>query len=225
MTKGIFISSEILELSNISHTEMILLSIYKYYTEEGKLGCCTMTNESINEQFLHVNEKTFKKCKKHLKDLGYISTDGGIRVKYIGVSDNTKKSKNTKNGKKTVTKENNDDKHVKESTTCEEETDYEGQDSNCEEVQGDDNREKTNSNFDKVIENLHPTYKSKEHIKFLEDKYKDMLNNIDDDDFNVEFYTKQATTVLNNQFHIYYNAVVETKKDDADKYNDTTIEL
>lgn len=225
MTKGIFISSEILELSNLSFAEKGLLSIYKYYTEEGKLGCCTMTNESINEQFLQVHINTFKKFKKHLKELGYISTDGGIRVKYIGVSNNTKKSKNTKNGKTTIVKDNNDDKRVKESTTCEEETDYEGQYSNCEEIQGYGNGEKTNSNFDKVIENLHPTYKSKEHIKFLEDKYKDMINSIDYDDFNVEFYTKQATTVLNNQFHIYYNAVVETKKNDVDKYIDTTIEL
>ena len=79
-----FIPNEIFKVKELNLTEKVVLAIYKYYTEKGKYKCCTLTKPQIaNEIGISVNY--MKDIKKHLKDLGYIKTDGGIRVIYVGV--------------------------------------------------------------------------------------------------------------------------------------------
>ena len=80
---GIFIPDEIKTLKTINLAEKVLLSIYWYYTN-GKLKCCKKTNEDIYNELM-VSKNTFHRMKTHLKELGYIRTDGGIRVYYLGV--------------------------------------------------------------------------------------------------------------------------------------------
>ena len=75
---GIFIPDEIKTLKTINLAEKVLLSIYWYYTN-GKLKCCKKTNEDIYNELM-VSKNTFHRMKTHLKELGYIRTDGGIRV-------------------------------------------------------------------------------------------------------------------------------------------------
>ena len=58
-----------------------LLAIYKYYTEEGGMKCCSLTNSRLQE-ILGIKRTSFHNNKKHLKELGLITTNGGIEVKY-----------------------------------------------------------------------------------------------------------------------------------------------
>ena len=85
--EGIFIPKEILEIEGISNTERMVLSIYRYYTVEGELHYCSLKNEDICKMVWLKNERNLRVIKKHLKDLGYIRTDGGIKVTYIYTKD------------------------------------------------------------------------------------------------------------------------------------------
>lgn len=82
--KGVFVPDEFFEL-DLTHTEMFMLALYKYCTEEGELKCCVYTNQNIAE-ILKVSVKTVKKAKKRFKELVYIRTDGGIRTYYLGIN-------------------------------------------------------------------------------------------------------------------------------------------
>lgn len=67
-----------------SMTEKAILAIYQYYTEQGKYKCCTLTKPQIADE-LNISVNTVKEFKKHLKDLGYIRTEGKNKVFYVGV--------------------------------------------------------------------------------------------------------------------------------------------
>ena len=82
--EGIFIPNEILKVKELTSTEKMVLALYKYYTEQGKNKCCSLTKPQIAED-LGISVDYVKKIKNHLKGLGYIKTDGGIRVIYVGV--------------------------------------------------------------------------------------------------------------------------------------------
>ena len=79
--KGIFIPEEILNINELNFEEKGLLSIYKYYTEEGDMKCCSITNSRLQE-ILGIKRTSLYRYKKHLKKLGLITTNGGIEVKY-----------------------------------------------------------------------------------------------------------------------------------------------
>ncbi len=83
--KGIFIPDEILEIEELNNTECMVLSIYRYYTIEGNLHFCTLCNEDICKKVRLKDKSNLRRIKKHLKDLGYIKTDGGLKVTYLGV--------------------------------------------------------------------------------------------------------------------------------------------
>ena len=84
MRKGLFIPDEILELKDLSNTECMVLAIYWYYNVEGELHCCMLTNKDVCRKARIKDERKLQRIKKHLKDLGLIRTDGGIRVYYTG---------------------------------------------------------------------------------------------------------------------------------------------
>ena len=81
---GIFIPMEFLENENLNQTECLVLAIYRYYTLEGKQHCCSLRNEDICKMVKFKDERPLQRIKKHLKELGYIRTNGGIRVFYVG---------------------------------------------------------------------------------------------------------------------------------------------
>ena len=83
MDKGLFIPNEILDIKDLSNTECMVLAIYRYYTVEGSLHCCKLLNKDVCKMARISDESGLRKIKKHLKDLGYIRTDGGITVTYI----------------------------------------------------------------------------------------------------------------------------------------------
>ena len=81
---GIFIPDEILLNEKLKGMERILLAFYWYYTVNGDLHCCKMRNEDICKKIGISEVRKMQRLKSHLKDLGLIKTDGGIRVYYIG---------------------------------------------------------------------------------------------------------------------------------------------
>ena len=80
----VFIPNEILKVKDLNITEKVVLAIYKYYTEQGKYKCCSLSKPQIADE-LGISVDYMKDIKKHLNELGYIRTDGGIRVIYLGV--------------------------------------------------------------------------------------------------------------------------------------------
>ena len=84
MRKGLFIPDEILLNEKLKGMERILLAFYWYYTVNGELHCCAMKNEDICKQIGISEVRKMQRLKSHLKDMGLIRTDGGIRVYYVG---------------------------------------------------------------------------------------------------------------------------------------------
>ena len=209
---GIFIPDEFFEL-NLTHTEIMVLSFYKYYTEKGKMKCCKQPNESIYTK-LHISEKTFKKVKKHLKELGYIRTDGGIRVYYLGVENKITESDTEEQITEEVVEPVIDE--VEEPT----ETDIESVEEQVnepvnkteitenEEVDETDNKtdivmEKSKSNVEKVIESLNPFYQDPEKLKYFYEKCKlwvEKLDNLNPDEFNYSVAVTGIKSVINKKF-------------------------
>lgn len=83
--EGIFIPMEFLEREELTITECMVLSIYRYYTIKGKQHCCSLRNDDICKIVRLKDKRNFRRIKRHLKELGYIRTDGGVRVIYLGV--------------------------------------------------------------------------------------------------------------------------------------------
>lgn len=82
--EGVFIPSEFYKDKNLNGLERDVLALYKYYTEKGSNKCCSLNSVQIAEVF-NVSSRYIKRVRKHLNDLGYIRTDGGIKVTYIGL--------------------------------------------------------------------------------------------------------------------------------------------
>ena len=209
--KGIFIPDEFFEL-NLTHTEIMVLSFYKYYTEKGKMKCCKQPNESIYTK-LHISEKTFKKVKKHLKELGYIRTDGGIRVYYLGVGNDVKETEITETKPVNETVEEVDE--VDESVEEKVEKEIVKQES-TENEEVDETDDKTNnkidnkkdivmekSNVERIIDTLGDFYKTPEKLKYFYDKQQewvDKINQADYKELSISTYASQIKLVINTEF-------------------------
>lgn len=183
MKKDIYIPAEILDMDGLNNiTECAVLSIYKYYTEKGDRHCCTLRNEDICKM-TKLNERTLQRIKKYLKELGYIRTDGGIRVYYTGVrgdkTDTQGVTKLTEGvtlvspwGDKTdtlgvtklVVKGDTGVAHNKE-------------EKRKKEIKKEEKSEMTN--FDLLISKLPSEYKTPERIDYIKDNYLDRLNGAD----------------------------------------------
>ena len=214
---GIFIPDEIKTLKTINLAEKVLLSIYWYYTN-GKLKCCKKTNEDIYNELM-VSKNTFHRMKTHLKELGYIRTDGGIRVYYIGVCNDVKDKEMTET-KQVVDEvdevEEKVEEKVNETETVKEQVkevkpDIVKQESTeNEEVDEIDN--KTNnkkdivmekSNIERIIETLGDFYKTPEKLKYFYDKQQewvDKINQADYKELTVSTYASQIKYVINTEF-------------------------
>ena len=79
---GIFIPQEILEDERLNSTEKFVLAYYWYHTRKQNEHCCRKENSDVIED-LKISERTLRRSKKHLKELGLIHFNGGIRVWYV----------------------------------------------------------------------------------------------------------------------------------------------
>lgn len=171
----VFIPNEILKLKDINITEKVVLSIYKYYTEKGKYKCCSLSKPQIADE-LGISVDYVKDIKKHLKELGYIRTDGGIRVIYLGIQGGditpTGGGYNTQGGGYNT--------HQVGDITPSEWGVYpphKKEKKEKKEIKKEEKRVMTN--FEMLINRLPDYYLTEERIDYLKEHYKDKINNAD----------------------------------------------
>lgn len=191
---GLFIPNEIEKLTTLNWTEKALLAKYWYFSDK-KLKCCKKTNDDLCKELM-VSEKTFKRMKKHLKELGYIRTDGGIRVYYLGVKPKTAVEETVEEPqiikKETVKKVEN--KPIVEETVIK-------------------NTDMGNTNFERIYEQLPNEYKNEDIKNYVVSAKKDWVNTINTCSpgaLNVDLLITQLKKFITNKFHIYE----ETKKEE-----------
>ena len=161
--KGLFIPDEILKKDGLTATEKMVLSVYKYYTENGKYKCCSLTCEQVADE-LNISVVYIKKIKKHLKELGYIRSSG-IKVTYLGVKDCTIVQSESVPEYTIVSP-----KSIPEYTHKKEER--------KKEIKKEEKGMKTN--FEWLLELLPEDCKTQKKIDYIKKKYEDRINSIDD---------------------------------------------
>ena len=170
----ILIPREIWSIEELSVKECIVLSIYRYYTVNGNFHYCALSNDEMCKMSRLKDKSHFGKIKKHLKDLGYIRTDGGVKVTYLGVKGNGFKTiddgfKTIDDGEKTIddgfkTTHKEDIKNNKEDIKKNKE---EGKEAD------------TSSKMKLVMSSLRPYQQTQEVEDYLKEKYIDAINNSD----------------------------------------------
>ena len=175
------------------------------------MKCCKQPNESIYTK-LHISEKTFKKVKKHLKELGYIRTDGGIRVYYLGVENKMTESDTEEQITEEVEEPTETDiepveekveEKVKktESTENEEVDEIDNKTNNKIDNKKDIVMEK--SNVERIIDTLGDFYKTPEKLKYFYDKkqeWVDKINQADYKELSISTCASQIKLVINKKF-------------------------
>lgn len=204
--EGIFIPNEILKLKDINITEKVVLSIYKYYTEQGKYKCCSLSKPQIADE-LGISVDYVKDIKKHLKELGYIRTDGGIRVIYLGIQGGditpTGGGYNTQGGGYNT--------HQVGDITPSEWGIYpphKKEKKEKKEIKKEEKRIMTN--FDMLINRLPDYYLTEERMNYLKENYKDKINNADMSNGMFDCWLINIKNELNRVYPIEYK--VEKKK-------------
>ena len=201
----VFIPNEILKLKDLNITEKVVLSIYKYYTEKGKYKCCSLSKPQIADE-LGISVDYVKDIKKHLKELGYIRTDGGIRVIYLGIQGGditpTGGGYNTQGGGYNT--------HQVGDITPSEwgiEHPHKKEKENKKEIKKE---KKVMTNFEMLLDKLTSDYKTPERIDYIKDKYEERINNTDLIDGVMDSWITNIKIELNQQFPMNY--VIEKKK-------------
>lgn len=202
----VFIPNEILKLKDINITEKVVLSIYKYYTEQGKYKCCSLSKPQIADE-LGISVDYVKDIKKHLKELGYIKTDGGIRVIYLGI----KGGDITPTGGGYNTQGGGYNTHQVGDITPSEWGIYpphKKEKKDKKEIKKEEKRVMTN--FELLIHRLPDYYLTEERMNYLKENYKDKINNADMSDGMFDCWLINIKNELNRVYPIEYK--VEKKK-------------
>ena len=208
----VFIPNEILKLKDINITEKVVLSIYKYYTEQGKYKCCSLSKPQIADE-LGISVDYVKDIKKHLKELGYIRTDGGIRVIYLGIQGGditpTGGGYNTQGGGYNT--------HQVGDITPSEWGIYHPHKKEKKEKKEIKKEEKSvMTNFEMLIHRLPDYYLTEERINYLKENYKDKINNADMSDGMFDCWLINIKNELNRVYPMEYKVEKVNKKEVSD---------
>lgn len=207
---GLFIPNEIAKLNTLNWTEKVLLSIY-WYRNNGKLKCCKMRNEDIYKELM-LSKNTFHRMKTHLKELGYIRTDGGIRVYYLGVGNDVEETETVDEVDETemtetkpVEEEVNEivDEQVKKTESTENEKVIEQVDEIVDEKNNKTDIVMEKSNVERIIDTLGDFYKTPEKLNYFYDKkqeWVDKINQADYTELSISTYASQIKYVINKEF-------------------------
>lgn len=204
--EGIFIPKEFYKNIELKGLERDILALYKYYTENGTSKCCCLNNSQIAEIFC-VSERYLRMVKRHLRELGYIRTDGGIKVYYIGFevgstvpidrkhSSSGRKHSSYQAGSTVPIKQEAQFLHKKEKKEKKE-------------IKKEEKRIMTN--FEMLLDKLTSDYKTPEKIDYIKDKYEERINNTDLIDGTIDSWVTNIKIELNQQFPMNY--VIKKKK-------------
>lgn len=217
--EGIFIPKEILKVDGLSSTEKMVLSLYKYYTENGKYKCCSLTKPQIAEE-LCISVIYLKKIKKHLVELGYIRTSG-IKVFYVGIKGDTIVSTNNEQGDTIVStggyqsiQGGYQSIHQGDTIVSSKGIPEYPHKKEKEEKKEIKKEKKGVSNFDLLLEHLPSDYKTPERIEYIEDKYKERINDTDLTDGIIDSWVINIKNELNKTFPIDFVIPKQEKKVD-----------
>lgn len=209
---GIFIPMEFQILEGLTNTESMVLAIYKYYTEKGNLHYCSLKNEDICKMVRLKNESNLIRIKKHLKKLGYIRTDGGIRVYYLGVNPDIKVTPDTEvNPDIKVTQP----RHISQSGVTYKSVNPDIKVTHNKKEKTEKRNKKVMTNFDLLIDRLPSDYKTPERIDYIKDKYEERLNNTDLIDGAMDSWVTNIKIELNKVYPIEYIIPKQEKKIDT----------
>lgn len=216
---GVYVPDEILKIDKLNMNERVVLSKYKYFTEKGEYKCCSLTCEQIADE-LNMSVWYLKKIKKHLKELGYIRTSG-IKVFYVGINECT--IVHSKDGINRSTIVHSKDvpeytggvpEYTQECTIVHTKSVPEYTHKN-KEIKKEIKKEKKGvTNFDLLLEHLPSDYKTPDRIKYIEDKYKERINDIDLTDGIIDSWVINIKNELNRTFPIDFVIPKQEKKVD-----------
>lgn len=200
--KGFFIPLEFGKLK-LTQIEEKLLATYRYYTLlKNGYHHCALTNKKLAEM-LYVNERSIKRAKKKLKDLGYIKTNGGIRVWYVGIDIEETVDEVDEVDEVEEQVEEKVEEQVKKTEITENEK-------VVEEVNKTDNKidNKTDivmekSNVERIIDTFGDFYKTPDKLKYFYDKNQEWVDKINQADYKelaVSTCASQIKSVINKEF-------------------------
>ena len=204
--EGIFIPKEFYKNIELKGLERDILALYKYYTENGTSKCCCLNNSQIAEIFC-VSERYLRMVKRHLRELGYIRTDGGIKVYYIGFEVGS-----------TVPQVGStvpiDGKHssyqIGSTVPIKQEAQFLHKKEKKEKKEIKKEEKRIMTNFEMLLDKLTSDYKTPEKIDYIKDKYEERINNTDLIDGVMDSWITNIKIELNQQFPMNY--VIEKKK-------------
>jgi len=214
----IFIPDEIVKVKKLNITEKAVLSIYKYYTEKGKYKCCTLTKPQIADE-IGISVDYMKDIKKHLKELGYIRTDGGIRVIYLGVQVGDITPSEQVSGHPLVNEQVGDitptsggynthwgvSGHPVGGDITPSEWGIEHPHKKEKKEKENKKEEKWVTNIKLLFSNLPKDYQTKEMVSYIKDNYIDKLNEVDFNEGGIlDTWIPNIKNELNKQFPINY---------------------
>lgn len=207
--EGIFVPKEFYKNVELKGLERDVLALYKYYTENGTSKCCCLNNSQIADIFC-VSERYLRMVKRHLKELGYIRTDGGIKVYYIGFDVGStvpqvgstvpidRKHSSYKVGSTVPIKQEAQLLHKKEKKDKKEE-------------------KKDMTNFEKLIDRLPDYYLTEERMDYLKKNFMDRINDSDVSGGVLDSWVLNIKNELNKVFPMDYKVEnVDKKEEDND---------
>ena len=204
--EGIFIPMEFYKNTELKGLERDVLALYKYYTENGNNKCCSLNSVQIAEMF-NVSSRYIKSVRQHLKELGYIRTDGGIKVIYVGI----KGEAQFPTEGATVPPRGSHSSPQKGATVPpkgEAQFPHKKEKKDKKEIKKEEKRIMTN--FDLLLDKLPSDYKTPERIDYIKDKYEERINNTDLIDGTIDSWVTNIKIELNRVCPIEY--MVEKKK-------------
>ena len=204
--EGIFIPKEFYKNIELKGLERDILALYKYYTENGTSKCCCLNNSQIAEIFC-VSERYLRMVKRHLKELGYIRTDGGIKVYYIGFEVGSTVPIDRKHSSyqagSTVPQ-------VGSTVPIKQEAQFLHKKEKKEKKEIKKEEKRIMTNFEMLLDKLTSDYKTPERIEYIKDKYEERINNTDLIDGVMDSWITNIKIELNQHFPMNY--VIEKKK-------------
>lgn len=208
--EGIFIPSEFYKDKNLKGLERDVLALYKYYTENGTSKCCSLNSVQIAEYF-NVSSRYIKSVRKYLKELGYIRTDGGIKVIYVGLKGELQFPPKGS----TVPPRVNQSSPQKGATVPpkgEPQFPHKKEKKEKKEIKKEEKRSMTN--FERLVGLLPEEYVTPERMEYIEEKYKDRINELDMVDGAMEGWIVGIKNELNTVFPLEFH--IEKKEERSD---------
>lgn len=205
---------EFQKLEELNNTECMVLAIYRYYTVEGDLHYCSLSNEDICKMVRLKDTSNLRRIKNHLKELGYIRTDGGIKVTYVGISGEDikvqKEDIKTLPGEdikvqKMDIKVQGEDINVQKTDIKVQKTDINvlhKEEKRKEEIKKEKRSELTN--YDLLLEKLPDTYKTPEKISYIKEHFMERINSVKKDDLmssgGIDTWIVNIKNILNKEY-------------------------